>query len=227
MSFIKCHNPSLPHAKLLFFHSMPMISIATGGTKNTYDLCAYVAKDASGHRGTACALNLPLFICHVFSSVRLTSMTSAVYIFNCGELSDEVLDTFGQSFRLAQEIAMKKRERPDTQKVKQEYLNSAAEEAPAEAAGGVADLEAVMEQPGMCLLSELSCFSIYLFVFVTLFCQHTTSLPRLKRRSMRWAMLPWRRRCVCLEESSLCLELTCVLLFLCVTGVRRPLCCAC
>jgi len=89
-------DPSKP-PEIIFYHSMPMISIAAGGDAETYNLVCYVAKDDTGRR--------------------------EAYIFDCEEHSDEVLATLGQSFVLAQDFAAKKRAKPDKEKLKKEYLD--------------------------------------------------------------------------------------------------------
>lgn len=76
---------------------MTMISIASGGDAETYDLVCYVAKDQTGRR--------------------------ECYIFDCGKYSDDVLTTLGQAFLLAQEFASKKRKKPDFHTLKKEYLD--------------------------------------------------------------------------------------------------------
>ncbi|EDQ86621.1 uncharacterized protein MONBRDRAFT_33699 [Monosiga brevicollis MX1] len=112
---------------LLFYHAMRMISIATGGDQDTYELVSYVAKDASGKR--------------------------SCFIFNCGDDADDVLTTLGQSFLLAQELALKKRERPKTDSVKKEYLDMVPESDEAEehvygdASVTSAMANAIQEQP--------------------------------------------------------------------------------
>eukprot|EP00056_Hartaetosiga_gracilis_P018144 m.9806 g.9806 ORF g.9806 m.9806 type:complete len:408 (+) comp6428_c0_seq1:70-1293(+) len=92
-----------PDAKILFYHTMFMISMAAGGSsKQTYTLVAYVAKDETGAR--------------------------ACYVFDCEdeETSDEVLATLGQSFLLAQDLQAKRKARPKKEEVK-EYLDTVPE----------------------------------------------------------------------------------------------------
>eukprot|EP00049_Salpingoeca_infusionum_P017972 m.355225 g.355225 ORF g.355225 m.355225 type:complete len:476 (-) comp17199_c0_seq1:289-1716(-) len=62
-------------AGILETSKMGYISLAAGGEAEDYELVCYVAKNEAGHRE-----------CHVF---------------DCGQLSDEVLQTMGQAFTLA------------------------------------------------------------------------------------------------------------------------------
>lgn len=96
LHLLQLQDPSKP-PEIIFYHTMPMISIAAGGDGETYNLVCYVAKDETGRR--------------------------EAYIFDCEEHSDEVLATLGQSFVLAQDFAAQKKLKPDKEKLKKEYLD--------------------------------------------------------------------------------------------------------
>lgn len=82
-----CTDPDLKPAEfdpadtgIINFHSMKVISMAAGGEDDDFDLIAYIAKD------------------------RETDERHA-HVFNCGDLSDQVLTTIGQAFTLAQKAS--------------------------------------------------------------------------------------------------------------------------
>lgn len=88
---------------------MNQISLAAGGEGHDYDLISYVSKDSSGRR--------------------------ECFVFDCGVESDSVLATIGQAFILAQELAARKRKKPQEKAANVDKANFAFYDPPTEQLG--------------------------------------------------------------------------------------------
>jgi hypothetical protein len=83
---------------MLEFSEMKYVSMATGGEDDDYCMVAYIGKTRGGARCEG-----------VLAGVGGKDQISppppspkACHVFNCGEYSDEVLETMGQAFMLSQ-----------------------------------------------------------------------------------------------------------------------------
>eukprot|EP00055_Hartaetosiga_balthica_P016964 m.110155 g.110155 ORF g.110155 m.110155 type:complete len:393 (-) comp9218_c0_seq1:995-2173(-) len=87
---------------VLLDHKMIRVSMAAGGAGSTYDLVAYVAKDRK---------------------------CRACYVFDCGKITDEVFATLGQAFIVAQDLSLKKMQKPDFDDIEVKgYLDVSADD---------------------------------------------------------------------------------------------------